>query len=100
MVVEKTTTLLGFTPLLSLESCPGKSFSGFRRPRFNTLPPIITDPTASNTGLPVYDVSPRQPVARITPATAAPSSIKTVTALGSRPLTTEKVGVWWSQVPS
>lgn len=40
---------------------------------------------ASNTGLPVYDVRPRHPVASITPATAAPSSNITVTALGSRP---------------
>ena len=97
--MAKTATLLGFTPLLSLESCPGQSFSGFRRLRFDNLPPIMTDPIASNTGLPVYEVSPRQPVASTSPATAAPSSIKTVTALGSRPLTTEKEEVWWSQVP-
>jgi len=45
---------------------------------------------ASNTGLPVYDVRPRHPVASITPATAAPSSNITVTALGSRPLITAK----------
>lgn len=48
------------------------------------------DPTASYTAFPVCDVKLRQEAAINNPATAAPSSTKTATALGSRPRTTSE----------
>ena len=56
--------------------------------KLHNLPPILIDPIASYIISPVYDVNAKQPVAKSKPATAALSSSKTATALGSRPRTT------------